>query len=63
MTPLPEAVDVIPVPPNKDKVSESKSIAIVDDPSEISKSNILLNSSPILRKKSYNFFLFIYLSI
>ena len=38
VTPLPEAVDVIPVPPNKDKVSESKSIAIVDDPSEISKS-------------------------
>ena len=38
VTPLPDAAAVTPVPPNSDKVSESRSIAIVEDPSVISKS-------------------------
>ena len=39
VTPLPEAADVTPVPPKSDNVSLSKSIDIVDDPSDISKSS------------------------
>ena len=42
VTLLPDAVDVIPVPPNKDNVSESKSIAIVEVPSVISKSSAVI---------------------
>ena len=38
VTPLPEAEAVRPVPPNNDKVSESRSIAIVLEPSVISRS-------------------------
>ena len=36
---LPVAADVPPVPPKRDNVSLSKSIDIVDDPSDISKSS------------------------
>ena len=38
VTPLPEALELTPVPPNKDKVSESKSMAMVFEPSVMSKS-------------------------
>ena len=38
VTLLPDAVESIPVPPNKPSVSLSKSIAIVEDPSDISRS-------------------------
>ena len=38
VTPLPEAVDVIPVPPSMLKVSESKSILIAVVPSVKSRS-------------------------
>ena len=37
VTPLPEAVEVIPVPPNIDKVSLNRSIAILLEPSVIFK--------------------------
>ena len=37
VTPLPEAVEVIPVPPNSDKVSLNRSIAILLEPSVIFK--------------------------
>ena len=39
VTLFPEAVLSIPVPPNNPSVSESKSIAIVEEPSLISKSD------------------------
>ena len=38
VTLLPDALDVIPVPPSMPKVSLSRSIAIVEEPSLISKS-------------------------
>ena len=38
VTPLPDAVALRPVPPSKDRVSLSRSIAIVLEPSVISKS-------------------------
>ena len=36
---MPEAADVTPVPPNKDKTSESRSIAMLFEPSDMSKSS------------------------
>ena len=42
VTPLPDAVEVTPVPPNKDKVSESRSIAIAVEPSDTSKSSAVI---------------------
>ena len=35
---VPEAVDVIPVPPNRPSVSVPSTISIADEPSDISKS-------------------------
>ena len=45
VTPLPEAVLVTPVPPSRDKVSESRSIAIVVEPSVISRSCAVMFAS------------------
>ena len=45
VTPLPLAVEVRPVPPNKDRVSESRSMAISVVPSDTSKSCAVMLAS------------------